>query len=97
MATTRPTSGSGKPSVKDLLKEQVQDLNEQTAQVEAKVQPLRDEIDALQVDIDKLKGRQKDLAAEAREIEQAQLVPLRNELSAAARASGGFALSDGPA
>ena len=77
--------------------EQVQHLNDEISKVEQKLQPHLDRADEIQVEIDRLKQEQLDIAQERRALEELELIPLRRELSTASIALGGRRLSDNPA
>jgi predicted transcriptional regulator len=97
LAKQQQRNASERRSVRDLLKEQVQDLNAQISEVEAELQPIRDELDELHKQQFALREQEGELVQRIREIEAERLIPMRTELSMAARASGGIALSDGAA
>jgi uncharacterized coiled-coil DUF342 family protein len=88
---------SARRSVNELLQEQVPLLNAEISKVEERIQPLVARADEIQLEIDQLKEEQRDLARQRREIEGADLIPLRQELSRASIALGGRRLSDNPA
>lgn len=96
MASKQQRNGNERRSVSDLLKEQVQVLNEEISSVEEELQPLRDKLDSLHKEQFELRAQEDELVQQIRRIEQDQLISLRQDLSRAARASGGRALSDNP-